>query len=454
MKNLFLFVGLSILSFSCQKHESFSYAEWKSGDDISQQQVLLAQAQIKESKSATYKNKTIQFSRQAFQGHPIEGSFVKSISNGEKVEMIQAQLVDSDLVKDKTKTLGSKKMDFSSILKKYDSSYSKVEILSAEEVIQVTGGLAKNLFKVSFFDRIGTPYIAFVDLRGEVKEVKRAGSHFADVLTQLYTDGPKVSALADITLKSVSAQPSLSNTLVFVGSESDKKINQISSVLKFEPEDDRFDQVQVFYYLNKSFNWMKDHLSVNLPTRIDAVVHMGFPEKTNSAFYFQNKIRLGAGDDVVYTKIPQDASIVYHESFHAMIDQVARLPFEGEGGSLNEAFSDFFTALLINRPYLGESSYLKGPYKRTLVNSKRLADQTGGLYGDSLIFSGTLWEIKEKIGFDKAKNLAVETLIRLNSVSKFTDFNKQILVAAATNLNSEDQAAVKAILKARGFDNE
>lgn len=81
---------------------------------------------------------------------------------------------------------------------------------------------------------------------------------------------------------------------------------------------------------------MKESLQIEIPSQIEAVVHVGFPDKINSAFYFRNKIRLGGGDDVTYSNLMHDPSIVYHESFHAMIDHLAHLPFEGEGASLKK----------------------------------------------------------------------------------------------------------------------
>jgi Zn-dependent metalloprotease len=195
---------------------------------------------------------------------------------------------------------------------------------------------------------------------------------------------------------------------------------------------------------------MKDNLNVRIPTSIEAVVHMGFPEKTNSAFYYQSKIRIGKGDDVTYSNIPQDASIIYHESFHALIDGVAHLSYEGENGSLNEAFADFFTCLMTDRPYLGESSYLKGPFKRNLNQGFKYSEKTGGLYHDSLIVSSLLWELKEKMGSAKAKTLAIETLILLNPASDLKMFSQKLIEVSKT-LSADDQNTVLQTVNNKGF---
>ena len=128
--------------------------------------------------------------------------------------------------------------------------------------------------------------------------------------------------------------------------------------------------------------------------------------------------------------------------------------YEGEGGSLNEAFADFFTCLMLDRPYLGESSYLKGPFKRQLNNVAKLSEKNGGLYHDSLIISGTLWDIKEKFGTEKAKALALGTLLQLNPASNFERFQEKIKLVGSQQLNADDMAALDQILINRGFANK
>ncbi|MCX7977941.1 MAG: hypothetical protein N2578_02955, partial [Bdellovibrionaceae bacterium] len=184
---------------------------------------------------------------------------------------------------------------------------------------------------------------------------------------------------------------------------------------------------------------------------LDVQVHVGTPEKTNTAFYYQNKIRLGSGDDVTYSKIPQDPSIVTHETAHALIDALARLPFEGEGGSLNEAFADFFTAVMLKNPNMGEVSYLKGPFRRTLNNSKTVSQKNGGLYHDSGIVSGTLWDFYNTLGEKKSLDIAVRTLSRLTPRSDFDDFRNKLKDVCSSLLNAEDLESANKILSVRGW---
>lgn len=452
MKIPFVFVLFAL--FGCQKSNSFSYREWHAGEE-STATAMLKNIQTEDLGNVTrYKNKKIEFYRQTINGRPVFNSFVKKITaDTADVELIQAQVVEEKSLSS-IKNAEASSIDFAARLKKVQNSFSKIEILSSENSYVIEGKMAQNYWIISFFDREGVPYQSFFKPEGEFVRVIRVGSQFSDISANVFTDGPKLSQLSEQIIKGVAVSPTLSSAMVYVTSESDKKIDNITSNLKFDLKDDRFDQIQAFYFMNKSFQWMKTHLQVSIPQRVDAVVHMGFPEKTNSAFYYQNKIRFGRGDDIAYSNIVSDPTIVYHETFHALIDNLARLPFEGEGGSINEGFADFFTCLITDRPYLGDASYLKGPFKRNLSLVTKLDEKNGGLYHDSSIVSGLLWELKEKLGFEKAKNLAAETLIRLNTASKFQDFNKKILEASIKVLNSDDQLSLQQILKARGFASE
>jgi Zn-dependent metalloprotease len=164
-------------------------------------------------------------------------------------------------------------------------------------------------------------------------------------------------------------------------------------------------------------------------------------------------LHVGAtGDDEIYSHLSQDPSVVIHESVHALVDVVAGLPFEGEGGSLNEGFADYFTAVQLNNPNMAEASYLKGPFRRSVVNSVTLNDKNGGLYHDSAIVSGTLWDLRERFGNIVGLRLASLTLNRLVPGSDFKDFGDSLHVVLESELgNAGDLQAGKEILRKRGF---
>ncbi|MFN8792478.1 MAG: hypothetical protein ACK5Y2_13570, partial [Bdellovibrionales bacterium] len=120
------------------------------------------------------------------------------------------------------------------------------------------------------------------------------------------------------------------------------------------------------------------------------------------------------------------------------------------GGSLNEGFSDFFTALILENPRLGEASYKKAPFKRTVQNPLRFGDRKGALYFDSGVLSGLLWEIRTQMGVDTAKFIAWETLIRLNPYSNFEEARREVY-DVIKRLPTDQQETLRQILQRRGW---
>jgi hypothetical protein len=448
---LILIFSLSVLS-SCQKQNQLSSLTWKTGDSKDSLNKINSIPSTQKTAGIFYKDQKIEFSAQSIDNSAVEDTFIKkSISANDDIRSAEAVFYDPANISIRKKT--EKNINVFKLIEKINhiSAPRKLKNYQLNKVYaHLNNGLeAVNSFQYELGD--GTLWLAQFNNDHILLNNKKLGSGFTTTQANVFLKGPKFSSLTDITLKDLDTAPTISNSNIFVDSEATKKIMTIESLLKFDPKDERFDQLQVFYYLDTIQNWMKTKLSVRFPEKLIAVVNVGFPNKTNTAFYYQNKIRLGRGDDITYTMIASDASIVYHESFHALIDGLAHLPYENEGGSMNEGFADFFTCVALNSPYLGESSYVKGPYKRSVITFVRLDEKSGGLYHDSAIISGLLWEMKEKLNTEKSLAIATETLSMLNPYSTFSDFNKSFISVMQKKLNTDDRQAVSLILKNRGF---
>jgi hypothetical protein len=100
---------------------------------------------------------------------------------------------------------------------------------------------------------------------------------------------------------------------------------------------------------------------------------------------------------------------------------------------------------------MGEVSYVPGPYRRSVENEVKLSDKNGGLYHDSGIVSGVLWELYKKVGTEKSIDLALKLLISLDPKSDIADFQKRILEVLPTVLVGKDLVTAQEILKNRGF---
>lgn len=452
MKNVIAVFSLFLVS--CGGPKSLYSLEWRKGessralhilDDIS----LTASTRLRSS------GEVVEFAEQNIQGIPIESSFVKKLkdSSGDEILVRGAVALDDEKLnklklqpfKDKKKNIAKELAVVFPILRKFPPE--KIEMIVAQN-----NGFYEPLWRVIYTDAKGLTWEMRLNGHLEVRGIRRVGSQFHDTVASIFPKGPQKSRLQEVVLTGLKAQPTLANSRLLVSSQADTKITDVVSPLRFSPQDSRFDQVQVFYFLEESLRWFEAKLQIRIPFQLQAEVHVGAPDKTNAAFYYQGKIRLGAGDDEIYSRLSQDPSVVVHESVHALVEAVARLPYEGEGGSLNEAFADFFTALQLNNPNMGEASYLKGPFRRSVVNDFKLAEKNGGLYHDSGIISGTLWALSMRLGPEKGRELALLTLNRLVPNSDFKDFATKLNEVLPLVLSSsEELKAARMILKERGF---
>jgi Zn-dependent metalloprotease len=222
-------------------------------------------------------------------------------------------------------------------------------------------------------------------------------------------------------------------------------------IFRYDPSDVRFEQVQVYFYADQILSWFKARFDAEPKARLEIKVQVG--DKSNTAFYFRNSVRLGSGDGIKYKQMAFDPTIVTHEIAHSIVDRYAALPSDGEGGAMNEAFADYFAAALWQEPKIGSAAYQQGPFIRSLENSETAASAfANGLYKASQVFSGALWDFRTALGPELGDTLAFRCLVRLGPGSLYKDFSSSVIAAAATlPMSPEQKNRIQEILLARGL---
>lgn len=449
-----VFLAVIFVMAACGSHEGLTTLSWNK-DHPNRQLWTLRGLDFTSPGVQDTKFESVEIGTQSLHGIPIDASFVKRILDHDG-QLLQ---VDGN-IEAHPRFSYSKVMAFQKnkdqVLKVLQDRLPELRssVFDEPAMVLVKEGKLLNLYwAVQYLDSAGLPWRILIDANDNIHSRERFGSDFQDMremAVKIFPEGPRHSVLQSVLLKDVLTNGGLSSERVNVSSLADVKIAPTSD-LNFMPPDKRFDEVQVFYFVNRALDWFQDHLGVTLHQTLDVQVHMGAPEKTNTAFYYQDRIRLGSGDDQTYSNIPEDPTIVMHETAHSVIDQLAHLPFQGEGGSINEGLADFFTAVQLDDPNMGDSAYLKAAYRRTLENNDTLAMKDGGLYHDSGIVSGTLWEMKKKLGPAMAADIALKLLIQLNPNSDFADVQKKWPGVLATLLKGSDLQTAQQILKTRGW---
>ncbi|WP_409479871.1 hypothetical protein [Pseudobdellovibrio sp. HCB154] len=448
MKN-FSFIFALIIA-GCTQQKPLQHTRW-SGQGY---RPSLAGIQTKDDVISRSAGESISVSQQAFEGIPVHRSFVKRISLNKKIifessataaRPSQNQLNEAKLLQQ------NRSWYWLSFLLKYPD-YKNWEIEKPVSVILNPPAMNPALQVVLRQHKTFAIRSILFNTSLKVINVEAVGSQLTElkeVSALAYPQGPVKSDLSHVKMLRDLNNDGLKNLKVKVDTESQAKIKKEQN-LELPPTDDRFEQVQAFYFANKILNWFSEKLAVNLDANVNILTQVGFPEKTNAAFYYNEKIRLGTGDDIVFSKIYLDPSIVMHETSHFVIDHLARLPFTGEGGSLNEAFADVFTTFFLNSSRLGEVAYKKAPFVRNVDSKVTLKEKNGGLYHDSAIVSGFFWALRSTLGEEPSLQIALRILNRLDGYSDFADFT-EALKEQVELLPMEQKQKVVLLMQERGF---
>ena len=444
--------------FGCQSPKSDTKTTtWTKDSKTSPPAIFNSEQFVKTERSVWVAGELVHFSNQQWGPARVEGGSLQLIENtkgqlqyGKAKTEISPDSPTLPAV-DKLEVLHQNRFVFLENLKKRNLSYQHLEFVSEPTVtLFARGGRTMVAYSVDFLSpKSQTVERIWVSPQGVLLRQEPVSSDF-DVSAWIFTL-QNHEMLQEVLLKNLIQGPGLSGNTHDVVSLSPLNASTDSAPWHFALDDPRFDQVQAFYYINQGLAFFARELDFRLPVKVDVQTSIGYPDKTNAAFTYQNQIRFGTGDGVVYGPLTRDPSIVIHELGHILTNVLAHLSTQGEGGSLNEAFADFFAASSLNSPKMGSVAYLPAPYKRNLEDVILFSDRNQGLYHDSQIVSGTLWEIRERFGANKAQQLALKTLIRLGPSQHLEEFVPAIKDAAKALLSPEEASMVSDVLRKRNW---
>lgn len=397
---------------------------------------------------------SVTLNQQIYEDIPVQGSYIKTVTQNKKIVFESSATTGRPSLSNlaQAKLLQKNNSWYLLLFLQKHPEYKNWLVEEAASVVLTADDLKPVFETVLRNTKTQRLYKLVFNSKAKLLSAIEVGSKAADlkeVMALAYPQGPVKSDLSQVKLLRDVNNDGLKNLRVNVDTESLAKIKKEQG-LELPPSDERFDQVQAFYFANRLLNWFSDKWGVDVGCNVNIITQIGFPEKTNAAFYYNEKIKLGSGDDIVFAKIYLDPSIVMHETSHFVIDHLARLPFTGEGGSLNEAFADVFTTFFLSSPRLGEVSYKKAPYVRTIDTKMTLKEKNGGLYHDSLIVSGFFWSLRSLIGEEATIQLSLRILNRLNGYSDFTDFITA-LKEQVEILPAEQKQKALQLMQERGF---
>jgi len=469
MKKYYLALFFLVLFTSCQPKEKFVQQQiWHKGINPNPPDLILHEQFQGNLKTIDVAGEKLTINKQSYQDFNIyQGSLTlihdsktKNLEFSKLTFLIEPQDLNKESKKlNLLKFKENSKDLYDSVKEKYKmtefdfNNKSSLQILDPAEkyliylnqIIPVLSikvlNLNKGLVSQMFFDKNAKL----------VKEDILSSDFDAQAWIYPFSDTRKIK---ETILKKLDLNKGLKNQKVFVVSSDSSELSDKNAPWQFPTTDPRFDQIQAFHYADSITNILESNFGFLFNQEVQIQTAFNYPEKTNAAFTFNNQIRLGLGDGSSYKSLAQDPTIIAHELGHVIVSQISGLATQGESGSLNEAFADYISASLNQTPLMGSFSYIPKPFKRNLEEVTTWDMAKGGLYFDSQIFSGILWEIRKAVSPQVANKIVLRTISRLSSYAKFNDFPQAVLLACHDLLTEEETTKIIQIFRKRNVPEE
>lgn len=171
-----------------------------------------------------------------------------------------------------------------------------------------------------------------------------------------------------------------------------------------------YDEVNVFHHINVVRDYIKkmDPAFTGMDYKLPAVVRV--LDNYANAFWDGEGLNFGEGDGAYLRNLALFADVIYHEFNHGITHHIyppPLLPYTGEPGALDEAWSDYFACDLTGEPLIGEGGLMvTKPFMRNLENTLRIPDNwQNEVHADGRIAGGAMWDLRRRLGSPQASPL-------------------------------------------------
>lgn len=240
--------------------------------------------------------------------------------------------------------------------------------------------------------------------------------------------------------------------------------------------EDPFSQVQMFYHTNKAYQFFRafqDNFDVNpgIATPMRAISNLRVPDFNDfasisnpnkplvpfqNAFFSPDDQLFGSlfgttGPAMYFGQGPvhdygYDGDVIYHEFTHGAVNATLQLVGNAHldkygashsNGGMNEGLADYFSSAITGDPDVGE--YAAKDFSaslsaiRSLASPDKIPTAIGGeVHQDATLFSGALWDVRQKLSTTQATQLDAAVFSAMQKVPPpadlgYDEFAKVIL---------------------------
>lgn len=268
----------------------------------------------------------------------------------------------------------------------------------------------------------------------------------------VYQNHPLISSLTTEELPHLSGHTLVGKYAKIVNEDTAGATSETDEYV-FDPNDTHFDEVQMYYFINKVHDFYAAMGFKKLDFPIKATVHKG--DKYDNAYFSPMENAMAFGDGNRLNDLSKEESVCWHEYSHAAIAQIRSLQYSNESGALNEGQADYFACSLSDDPKLGEWAMKKmnKPWLRNVTDNLHYPeDIEGEVHADGRIWGVVLWDLRTALGAKVTDPLIYNSHYYLkSSTPKFIDGLNAIIAADASLFNGQYKDQILEVFKKRGI---
>lgn len=283
------------------------------------------------------------------------------------------------------------------------------------------------------------------------------------------------SEYATVQLRNLDGSGTLTGKWVAVQSATGTPARSSTNTFVYNRNQDQFEQTMAYFWVNQAQEYLQSLgfgstlPPVNEQQQIVKVDQYGGDNSYQTDKPFRIRYGKGGVDDA------EDAEVIVHEYGHAVhASQVPGFGTSEEAGSIGEAFGDYLgvtVGLAADKQYgwpmktdpacvadWDSVSYTPGPVHclRTVNSNLTVADKSGEVHHDGMIWSRALWDIRNGyVGLGlttaKADTTIIDAQFDFAPGTSFNDAAHATYVTALARDGAKAAAVVKAAFAARGI---
>ncbi|MFZ2956025.1 MAG: M36 family metallopeptidase [Candidatus Ozemobacteraceae bacterium] len=221
----------------------------------------------------------------------------------------------------------------------------------------------------------------------------------------------------------------------------------------YDPADTHFDEVNIYYNINRIHDFFKKFGFTKMDYSIKAEVHHG--TNFDNAYFSPQTNSMAFGDGNKLNDLSKEANIAWHEYSHAALQKITTLNYKAESGAMNEGQADYFACTIIGDPLVGVWAMNKmgKPFLRNLSEKNHYPeDIKNEVHQDGRIWGATLWDLRTALGAETSDVLIHKSIYYLGAGSpKFIDGMNAIVTADKNIFGGANAQVIKQVFAARGI---